>query len=57
MQAAHLVYYTSEEEGGTRKVYLTREIEEHRIWQNIEAWMLCIQKTVNMKFHDAVSLQ
>jgi len=53
MQASHVFYHIQEKDN--RKVCLTTEVDQHRIFQSYEAWRLCIQKTINMKFHDAVN--
>lgn len=39
---------------GSRKVTLSNEIEEHKIWANSETWKVCLQRVINQKFHDAV---
>lgn len=50
MQVSHLLFSFD----GNRKVYLASEIDQHRVWQNHEAWKLCLQKTITLKFHEAV---
>ena len=41
---------------GTRsiKVYLSLYIDDHEIWQDVKIWRLCLQRLINLKFHDAV---
>lgn len=39
------------------KVFLNAYINEHEIWQDADIWRLCLQRLINMKFHDAVKAQ
>lgn len=50
--------FTFKEDGGAggrmTKVFLNSYISEHEIWQDVEVWRLCLQRLINLKFHDAV---
>jgi len=43
-----------EYEGKTTKVYLTRYVADHPLWQDRNMWLICVQRVINQKFHEAV---
>jgi hypothetical protein len=53
--------FTFKEDGGAggrmTKVFLNAYINEHEVWQDVEVWRLCLQRLINLKFHDAVKAQ
>ena len=36
------------------KVFLSSYFDDHEIWQDVKVWRLCLQRLINVKFHDAV---
>jgi len=50
MQVSQLLFYFQ----GSRKVFLSSEIESHPLWQNSEMWQICVSKIINYKFHEAI---
>lgn len=50
MQVSQLLFYFQ----GSRKVFLSSEIEQHKLWQNSEMWQICVSKIINYKFHEAI---
>ena len=35
---------------------LSAELAKHPIWDDAEVWKLCLQRVINIKFQDAVTL-
>ena len=54
-----LLTFKEDSAAGNRltKVFLNAYINEHEIWQDEDIWRLCLQRLINMKFHDAVKAQ
>jgi hypothetical protein len=55
MHVQQLLFTFREDAGGRlTKIYLNAYIQDHEIWQDVEVWRLCLQRHINLKFHDAV---